>query len=230
MAQELFVLLQSHAFLKSAVRDYGQRMPIQELQRLKARESDAFHQILTYCSDDPRVTLTQVRFLVACLADYLPDTPEGEMIADAARRASERLRCFARQDLHVKPSPNPADYRLLDSLTDRVGIFDTDYRYRFTNAANLEFHDSTPGEFIDRPSSDVTGETFFAAINKPRFDACLAGETVQCYAHNPSRHKSKLFWATYSPIRDGDGVIRSVLMVSREVTELDIPKNLIAQF
>ncbi len=227
MSRDLLVLLQSHAFLKSARRTHGARMQKPEARALKEREDRAFLDILEFKSDDARVTLTQIRFLLSVLADVTPETDMAAELREACRNQSERLQRIVTLKTAGISADRLPSYPLLDALSDRVGIFDRNFRYKFTNAANLSFHGETLRDFVGRPSWVVTGERFFDKVNRPRFEACLAGQTVHCYSAHPNRDPQRIYSATYNPIYDADGEIRSLIMVSRDVTSIPIPKELI---
>lgn len=228
MSRDLLVLLQSHAFLKSALLTHGARMSREEARALREREDRAFLDILHFKSDDPRVTLTQIRFLLSVLSDAIPGSEKEAELREACRHQSERLqRIVTRTSAGISADQLPS-YPLLNALSDRVGIIDRNYRYRFTNEENLRFHGETLRNFIGRPSWIVTGERFFEKVNQPRFDACLAGQTVHCYSAHPNRDPERIYSTTYNPIYDADGEIRSLIMVSRDVTSVPIPRELIS--
>lgn len=50
---------------------------------------------------------------------------------------------------------------------------------------------------------------------------------MHCYSAHPNRDPQRIYSATYNPIYDADGEIRSLIMVSRDVTSIPIPKELI---
>lgn len=227
MPRDLLVLLQSHAFLKSALQTHGVRMSREEARALKERENRTFLDILHFKSDDPRVTLTQIRFLLSVLSDVTPGDRRAEL-RDACRNQAERLQRIVNRTAAGICADQLPSYPLLDALSDRVGIIDRNYRYRFTNEENLRFHGETLTNFIGRPSWVVTGDRFFEKVNRPRFEACLAGQTVHCYTAHPNRDPERIYSTTYNPIYDADGEIRSLIMVSRDVTSLPIPKELIS--
>lgn len=228
MPRHLKDLLELHAFCREALERQA-LMPAEATEKLKEWQSRAFSDIFAYKSKNPKITLAQIRFAMACIADEAPQTKETAPLRDAIEQQGARLdrllKDSRRQQTGAIDSP-----QVFDALSDRVGIFDRDYRYQFTNTANLQFHDSDPAYFKGRPNWEISGQKFFEQVNKPRFDACFAGQTVHCFSHHPVRHRSRLFWATYSPIRDADGEIRSLLMVSREVTDLNIPDDVIVRF
>ncbi len=228
MPQDLKDLLELHAFCREAL-ERRALMPAEGTEKLKAWQARAFSDIFAYKSNNPKITLAQIRFALSCIADEAPKSEDAATLRSAIEKQNARLTRLLDDSQRQQRCGAINNPQVFDALSDRVGIFDRGYRYQFTNTANLTFHDSDPAYFKGRPNWEISGLKFFEQVNKPRFDACFAGQTVHCFSHNPVRHRSRLFWATYSPIRNADGHIDSVLMVSREVTDLNIPDDLIVR-
>ena len=226
MAQDLVTLIRSYRYLKCIVDGHGHRMPHADLEKSQRDLDSQFLDIVMYEGNDPRITLAQMKFLMASLAaTSIDEETRGEFDA-VGQRLTDRLekeviRLTERVNAAL-PAPS-ADFRAFDRLTDRVGVIDRDYRYRYTNDANAKFHNSRGVDFVGRPSWDVTGTRFFERGNKQRFDACFAGQTVHCISAHPNRDPEKIYSVTYNPIRENDGSVHSLIMVSREISSLPIP-------
>lgn len=222
MPQKLKELLKVHAFSRNALRKHADSIPTDHAHKLRDLEARAFRDILVHRSDNPRITHAQIRFAMECLADDTPATDATAMMREAAAAQSVRLERALLDGRQRRRQADKPDFHAFDALTDRIAVFDRDYRYVFTNKANLEFHRETLHAFEHRPNWDMTGERFFEVANKPRFDACFAGNTVHGYSMRPD---NKTFSTSYTPIRDADGEIRSVILVARDVTHLPIPRD-----
>ena len=229
MPRELQRLLKSHEFLRSAIDQHGHRLSRIDVARLTDNLDSVFLEIVEHKSDDPRVTLAQARFLLATLRNSPEKAAEREAIWSACQSHIDRLTLqLSSAVTTASPQPRPStEYRYLDSLNDRVAIFDGEYRYVFTNRAHGAFHDEDPARFVGRPSWEVTGDRFFQLRNKERFDACLRGETFSCFQRHPGNRSVRLFWATYEPVRNAAGAVESVLVCSRDVSHLPIPPDLV---
>lgn len=222
MPRTLLDLLHHHAYLASATRDHASRMAAADAADLKDLERSTFREIVTHQSDDPRVTLTQVRFLLACIADLVPDNVVDGSLHQACLDMRDALPALV--DQTKSGAIRHVDFGWLDALSDRVTVIGRDYRYSFTNEANLRFHGKTLAEMVGLASWEVTGRDFFERVNKPNFDACFAGGTGRSYS---SHADGKIYSNVYSPIREKDGEIRTLIVVTREVTGISIPDMMI---
>lgn len=224
MSQELKGLLNVYAFSRDALHRHVHHMPADEISRLKHLQARTFREILAYKSEHPSVTLAQIRLAMEHIGEMSADTREGATMREASQVQAARLEQMLLDKQRVRAKAEFADLRAFDALSDRVAIIDRGYRYVFTNKANLDFHCETLKTFEQRPSWDMTGERFFRVANKPRFDACFTGKTAHGYSMRPG---GQVFSTSYSPIRDPDGEIRSIILVSRDATGLPIPPELI---
>lgn len=228
MPEYLATMLKSHAFLRRVLVRHGERMSATVREQATADLDRVFLDIVRYRSSDPRITLAQTGFLLTTLAQLTDPT-----IAAALHKICQRH--LDQLQGALAPSPvaraigavDDNSRRYLDSLSDRVAVFDREYRYTFVNKANADFHGEQASDFVGRPSWLVTGERFFRGGNKPRFDACLAGQSVHCISTNPHRDQSRLFSVTFDPIRGADGGVTSVIAVSHELTGKPVPKEAI---
>jgi PAS domain-containing protein len=227
MSNQLPRLLKSYEFLRSGRNIHGGKLPPGDAKGLDGSIDRLFLDILTHVSDDPRVTMAQVRFLLTSMADLIPDAEKHEALGAACQRHLNRL------DVHFAPRPvnppiaAPLQYRYLDSMRDRVAVVDAAYRYVYTNKANADFHGSDTSSFIGRPNWQVIGQRYFELFNKPRFDACFAGQSDSYIAAHPLRDPSKLHAVNVDPVLDDTGQITSILVICRDVSGLRVPAELI---
>lgn len=225
MSRELLRLLESHDFLKREFDAQCGRLPPEASAGLQKRIDKIFLDILLHAAEDPRVTLAQVRFLLSSLVELTSDPEKSDALREACQRHFNRLQTQI-SDLTDKALTVPQDLpqsrelRYLDSLTDRVGILDREYRYRFLNRAGARLHGKPPGEFIGRPNWTFLGEAFFREINKPRFDACFAGQSLSFVSVHPNGDPETLYAVNIDPVRDPKGRIDSLIVVARQITSL----------
>lgn len=219
MPDRLVRMLKSHEFLLRSLEEHGRDLAPQAAEQLQRRIDRLFLNILTHEALDPRITLVQVRFLLDNLLEMVADPDKGEALHDLCNRHIARLD----KKLAVPPPapapPEPREFAYLDNLSDRVAIVDTEYRYVFTNKANLKFHGKTMQSFIGRPNWELVGARFFEQASKHYFDACLAGQP-QCFSSpHPLGDSAVIYSIKMEPISGDDGRIGSVLVVSRDITD-----------
>lgn len=232
---ELLRLLKSHEFLQRSLSDHGAGLSPRDAETLQTRLDRAFLDILTFSSDDPRVTVAQARFLLTTLAGLAGESEQNESLKEICQHHLARLEAqIAGLTLApTPPKPAPAtlaslEFRYLDSLSDRVAILDRNYRYVFTNKANGELHRLHPAAFVGRPNWDLVGDHFFEHNNKQLFDACLAGRSQSCIAAHPKGDPSTIYSASFQPIRGAGGEIDSFIVICRDVSHLRVPAELIS--
>ena len=139
-----------------------------------------------------------------------PDGAIGGAILSArdvteSKRTEEQLRLYA---------------SAIEQVGERISIIGTDYRYRMTNRANLNYHQKSPDEILGRHISDILGEKHFQTSSKPDLDRCMAGETVKSLRAGRDREGDPLtFEIVLEPHRDADGTISGAVTTLRDVTE-----------
>ncbi len=213
MPDKLRRLLQSHEFLDRALKEYGAAMAAADAENLRADRARVFNELVEHTSADPRVTIAQISFLMAGLAALSANSAEAQRLRAACTHHVERL---------AGPALSQEQYGLLDSMTDRVGIYDRNYRYVFTNKANAAFHGRRQSEFIGLPSWTVVGQECFETVTRPKLDACFAGRSVTFVAGESDGAASTIYSVRYDPIRDRSGGVTSALVVARDVTSLAV--------
>ena len=110
--------------------------------------------------------------------------------------------------------------RMVEIAPDGIALVDRNYTYRLLNQAYLEHNERTWEEMVGISIQDVMGEHTFKTVVKPRFDRCLAGETID-YGEWFYFEKAgnRFVNATYFPYFEIDGTITGVVIINREVTE-----------
>ncbi len=242
MTDTLPRLLKSYEFLDQALAEHGPRMGSDEVRRLRAELASAFSRIVSHASDDVRVTVAQLRFIISNLDRVSADDGVSRELKSVCLRHLDRI---AR---HVGPASgtppkqqarpasarrrvsalSDASLRQLDLLSDRVGVLDTRLRFLFTNAANARFHAMPASAFIGRPIWRVSGASFFEAVSRPRLEQCLAGRSASCIASPPGRDPSVVYYTRFDPLRDERGEVVAIIITARDISEIPIPPEMLA--
>lgn len=81
---------------------------------------------------------------------------------------------------------------ILDSLQERVAVFDLDYRYIYCNRRNAEFHNKRPSDFIGRHLLDMIDHHRFQTRAKPRIDQCFGGARLS-YTYEAADAHGRMF-------------------------------------
>jgi PAS domain-containing protein len=81
---------------------------------------------------------------------------------------------------------------VLDSIPERVAVFDLDYRYIYCNQRNAEFHNKRPSDFIGRHLLDMIDHKRFQSRAKPRMDQCFGGARIS-YNYEAADAHGRLF-------------------------------------
>jgi PAS domain S-box-containing protein len=110
--------------------------------------------------------------------------------------------------------------RMVEIAPDGIALVDRNYTYRLLNQTYLEHNERTWEEMVGISIQDVMGEHTFQTVVKPRFDRCLAGETID-YGEWFYFEKAgnRFVNATYFPYFEIDGTITGVVIINRDVTE-----------
>jgi PAS domain-containing protein len=245
MTDTLPRLLKSYEFLDLALAEHGSRLAAHEAGHLRAELAHAFAKIVTHPSEDVRVTVAQVRFIIANLDHASADSG---VIRELQRACIEHLDRIAERLTALPPTAKAAEacqlkavaqrrrpsilteesFRQLDLLSDRAGVLDTDFRYVFTNAANARFHRKTAREFVGRPNSLVAGPKFFETVSRPLLEQCLAGKSASCISPHPGRDPSIIYSTRFDPVLDERGEVAAILIVSRDISHIPVPPEMLA--
>lgn len=111
--------------------------------------------------------------------------------------------------------------RIVSATTDAMSLVDRHYRYQIVNQAYLDWHGKPLDDIVGHTISELMGEEVFQTIIRPRFDRCLAGETVQYHEWFDFPSGGRQFLSvTYSPFFEGDHSISGIVVSLRNITPL----------
>lgn len=236
MAEKLRRLLKSHDFLHRALSEYGKVLSTADAQNLRIERDRIFLELVHHRSEDTRVTVAQLKFLLTSMAALGPGSKEYKRLNASCLahldRLAAQLNVGDRQPQGTAPPPAKdvpgksarrvpkLDYRLLDSLTDRAGVYDRNYCFVFSNRANAEFHGRPQSDFVGLSALELLGEKRFMSA-KPHLDRCFQGHTVSFRAVQGklARH----YAVRYDPIRDRTGAVTFILATASDITQLVRP-------
>jgi PAS domain-containing protein len=242
-------LLQTHQFIDRALQMHGNQLAHQDREQLRKERDGIMLDLIKHKSSEPQVTLAQFRILLSSLVEMCEDKQlaaelgrTGLETAERLVRQSNRIRTMAagaatpqRQSTGgsrmrkarsaTTTTLNVSTANLLDSMQDRVAVYDRDYRYVFTNRANADFYGENAQDFIGRPSWEQVGSTVFERLGKPHIDMCFSGRSLTHITRLETPDKMVNYHITYDPLRDDRGTIVSALVIARDITHLDVPSD-----
>jgi diguanylate cyclase (GGDEF)-like protein/PAS domain S-box-containing protein len=137
----------------------------------------------------------------------------GERTRQIERELSEK------QQIEASLRHNEAKYRsLVESTEDSIYLVDRDYRYLFVNKKHLLRMGLPPDEVVGRSYGD-----FHTAAETESFMADAStvfgsGESVN--NEHQSRRDGRYFLLTLSPVRNQDGHVAAVTVVSKDITHM----------
>ena len=122
-----------------------------------------------------------------------------------------------RSELALKDSEEK--YRsLMESVGDSIYLVDLDYRYLFMNKKHLARLGLTGDNFMGQAYGDIHSPDETKAFVKMVNTVFETGETVN--HEHLSRRDNRYFLRTLTPVKDADGSIIAVTVVSKDITEL----------
>lgn len=110
---------------------------------------------------------------------------------------------------------DPALHELvLDSIPERVAVFDLDYRYIYCNKRNADFHNMRPSDFIGKHLLELIDRERFRTRAKPRMDQCFGGARISYSYEMPDAH-GRLFEVNcrMTPLIGPDSSIAGAVLV-----------------
>ena len=122
-----------------------------------------------------------------------------------AKQIEQQLRLFA---------------SVAEQVSDRISVIGTDYRYRLTNKANLDYHRMPIKTFLDRPVTDIISEDEFRTYSEFELGRCFTGETIR--VRRPGKDgegRDRMLDILLEPYREADGRISGAAVTIRDVTE-----------
>lgn len=230
-------LLQMHDFLHRSLQEHGAELATNVRESMLKERDELLLRLLKHRSSEPQITLAQFKMLIASLAEQ-SDTPESAALltqycleaAERLVRQSTRSRVMGEHgNDRASGTRRPAgiDQRLWDTLPDRVGVIDRNYRYVWTNKANAAFYDTATSDFVSRPLLEQVGKKCFTELSKPNIDSCLGGAALRHVTGHYARGKLLKYLISYDPVLDEDGDIEAVMIVARDVSDLPVEPKFI---
>jgi PAS domain S-box-containing protein len=111
--------------------------------------------------------------------------------------------------------------RIVSATTDGIALIDRNYCYQIVNQTYVNWHNKAITEIIGYPISDLLGPDIFQTVVRPRFDRCLAGETIEYTGWFELEGLGRQFLSvTYVPYLDSDRSIAGVVVSLRNITPL----------
>ena len=138
--------------------------------------------------------------------------PDGQVacVISAARDVSQFQAMNARLSLHEE---------IVRQTTDRISVVGTDFRYKFTNAANAAYYGRQPEEFVGLHVSELIGGERFGGRARAHFEACFCGQSIE-YEHElvDTEGETRFLRVRMDPYRDENGQLTAAIVVLRDVT------------
>lgn len=222
VTSELHRLIARHAFLKREWRLLEDERPTAEADAIKRQLELVREAIVTYRTDRADETIEQLRFLISSVVEGNVRRDEAGVLGALSDHRLDKLKsqiAAAERSLTKLAAMN---FRYLDSLADRISVIDAEYRYEFTNAANISFHRSSARSFIGRPLWSAIGEDVFEKHMKAKIDAALAGRSITLFSRRIDGDVARLFAVTIDPITGDDSRLGRVIIVGREISNIDV--------
>lgn len=138
--------------------------------------------------------------------------PDGRVacVISAARDVSHFQAINERLSLHEE---------IVRQTTDRISVIGTDFRYKFTNAANAAYYGRQPEDFIGLHVSELIGSERFGGRARGQFEACFGGQSIE-YEHElvDAQGENRFLRVRMDPYREADGELTGAIVVLRDVT------------
>jgi diguanylate cyclase (GGDEF)-like protein/PAS domain S-box-containing protein len=138
--------------------------------------------------------------------------PDGRVacVISAARDVSHFQAINDRLSLHEE---------IVRQTTDRISVIGTDFRYKFTNAANAAYYGRRPEEFVGLHVSELIGGERFGSRARAHFETCFCGQSTE-YEHElvDTQGETRFLRVRMDPYRDENGQLTAAIVVLRDVT------------
>lgn len=102
---------------------------------------------------------------------------------------------------------------------DMISLVDRHYIYRLVNESYLTTFGKTYHQIVGQSVPALLGEASFQETVKPKFDRCLAGETLRYQQWFDTAQGRRYLDVIYNPYRAENGWIEGVLVSTRDVTD-----------
>ena len=132
---------------------------------------------------------------------FTRDITERKLAEERIRQSEQQLRLIAQ------------------ALPQLIGYIDTDYRYRFVNAAYEKWFARPAAEMVGCSMRELLGEEIYA-LAKPYVERALVGEEVAFDARVPHRSGTYRYVSvSYIPDRSVEGKVQGFITLIRDVSD-----------
>ncbi len=225
MPHEIIRLLKSHEFVQQAIADYRSMLTDAHLDDLLKERERLFDELVRYSSPHPQVTLVQLKFMIAGLAEEVDDKRKSKRMLKDCLSIAQRLAGEA--PISTLSANLPQELRLLDNLTDRVAVADRNYRYLYTNKANAAFHSKTPADILGKTAVMVVGKRRFEEITQPTFEKCFAGQSLTIPVTYLRGKRKVTYSLSCEPVRNDRGNVIGAICIGRDISKSTIKPGLV---
>jgi PAS domain S-box-containing protein len=118
--------------------------------------------------------------------------------------------------------------KVFDSMPIRIALLDLDHRHRYVNSEWSKFFGIPAYATLGRTIGEVLGEETFANV-RPQDERALAGETVEWGGWVEDRFGRRYVRRTCAPLRDTAGKIAGYFVFSRDLTDLRLTEENLAE-
>jgi len=134
-----------------------------------------------------------------------------KMMEEQVEQRTEAL-TRSNQQLHIYRS-------IIDQVSERISIIDTNYHFRLVNRAKADHHKCAEEELTGRHIRMSTGDSWFHKSVKDVLNQCFRGETVH-FERKVDGDNGEPSFAEYTcePFRDQEGEISGAIISTRDVT------------
>ena len=216
MPHEISRLLKSHEFVQQAISDYHSVLTDTHLDELLKERERLFDELVRYSSPHRQVTLVQLKFMLAGMADLVADKRKSKRMLKECLAVAQRLAGEA--PISTLSANLPHELRLLDNLTDRVAVADRNYRYLYTNKANAAFHSKTPADILGKTAVMVVGKRRFEEITAPTFEKCFAGQSLTIPVTYLRGKRKVTYSLSCEPVRNDRGNVIGAICIGRDIS------------
>lgn len=113
--------------------------------------------------------------------------------------------------------------RIVSATPDGFALVDHTYVYRIVNQVYLNLYEKSYDQIVGHPVSELLGREIFEEVVKKNLDRALAGETINCQTWVEYKSAGRRFMSiTYFPYLEPDGAISGVVVIGRDLTELEL--------
>ena len=118
--------------------------------------------------------------------------------------------------------------KVFDSMPIRIALLDLNHRHRYVNSEWSKFFGIPADATLGRTIGEVLGEETFANV-RPQDERALAGETVEWGGWVEDRFGRRYVRRTCAPLRDTAGKIAGYFVFSRDLTDLRLTEENLAE-